>query len=190
MVDDVPLVFTSYTPRRQKGWTRYAAGRPRRNGQNSNRGVPWFSMGEFRAQAIGVLRVFVEPVIAQQVIAAVFCPDIGLDGDGELFVLGICCAGGYGGQLGIPIGPKSHITRERGYRFRRKGVTNGRQAGKSWFYDQGVIYFFFRRVSWPKYFPDDIGYIHLLHSGGRDGRIPGCAVAGRSGIEDILYLSI
>jgi hypothetical protein len=131
------------------------------------------------AEAIGVLRVFIKPIVAQQVKLAVFCPDIGFYGNGELFILRIGGAGGYSGQLGGRIESESHIAGDSSRGLGSQSVPYCGYRGKGWFYDQGIVQFLFRLAFRMENVFEDVGHILLRHALADAGGIVGTTIASR-----------
>ena len=140
------------------------------------------------AEAVGILRVFIKTIVAQQVEFAVLCPDVGFYGHGKLFVLRIGGTGSYGREFGGGIESKSHIAGDGGGGLGRQRITDRGHRGKCRLYDQGVIYFFFVRAFRPEDVFEDIRNVFLRHPLVDAGGIVGTTIAGRFACSHILDL--
>ena len=124
------------------------------------------------AQAEAGLRVFHEVDITDKVKFVSFRPDIGLEGNGELFILGVVRAGGDGGDPGTGVYPKGAIAGTGDGSPGGQGIAYGRQEGDGQFVDLlDAVGLFFMGKEEMKF----VGNIFLGNPGVVNGAVPGMA---------------
>jgi hypothetical protein len=110
--------------------------------------------------------------IADEIELVSFCPDIGLEGNGELFILGVVRAGGDGGDPGTGVYPKGAIAGTGDGSPGGQGIAYGRQEGDGQFVDLlDAVGLFFMGKEEMKF----VGNIFLGNAGVTNGAVPGMA---------------
>ena len=110
--------------------------------------------------------------IADKIEFVSFCPDIGLQGYGELFILGVVRAGGDGGDPGGGVEAKGSVAGTGDGSPGGQGIAYGRQEGDGQFVDLlDAVGLFFMGKEEMKF----VGNIFLRDPGVVNGAVPGMA---------------